>query len=365
MPASPRGSVSGIAPYVPGSAGAGHAGRVIKMSSNETPLGASPRAAAAVRAAAAEVSRYPDGGAGRLRGAIGAAHGLDPARIVCGNGSDELLGLLAVAYAGPGDEILYSRHGFLVYPIAARTAGAEPVAAPESGLTLDVDAMLAAAGPRTRVCFVANPNNPTGTFVTLEELRRLRAGLPESCLLVVDSAYAEYVRAPGYTDGRELVEGGGAVMTRTFSKIYGLAGLRLGWAYCPAEVADALHRVRGPFNVGTCAQAAGIAALEDQDFVARARAHNDRWRPWLEEALAGLGLEVRPGVANFALAAFPAEGPHTAEAAYAHLAGQGIFPRRVAEYRLPRSLRFTVALGDENREAMAELALFLGRPPPD
>lgn len=364
MPLRPRESILGIAAYVPGSSGAGRTGRVIKMSSNETPLGASPRAVEAVRRAAADVDRYPDGGAVRLREAIGAAHGLDPARIVCGNGSDELLGLLASAYAGPGDEVLHSEHGFLVYPIAARAAGAEPVAAPETGLTLDVDAMLAAAGPRTRVCFVANPNNPTGTCVDAGELRRLRAGLPESCLLVVDSAYAEYVRAPGYADGRELVDEGGAVMTRTFSKIHGLAGLRLGWAYCPEEVADALHRVRGPFNVGACAQAGGIAALEDPDFVDRAREHNDRWRPWLEEALAGLGLEVRPGVANFALATFPEGGPHTADAAYEHLAGQGIFPRRVAEYGLPRSLRFTVALGDENREAMAELARFLGRPPP-
>ncbi|MYE20472.1 MAG: histidinol-phosphate transaminase [Rhodospirillales bacterium] len=355
-----RASVLGITPYKPGSSGGGHAGRVIKLSSNETPLGSSPLAVAAARAAADDLSRYPEPGATPLREALAEAHGLDPSRIVCGNGSDELLGLLAVAYAGNGDEVLYSRHGFLMYPIAARIAGAAPVTAPEADLVVDVEAMLAAATPRTRVCFVANPNNPTGTALDLAGLRRLREGLPESCLLVIDSAYAEYVEMDGYDDGRILVdERDDVVMTRTFSKIYGLAGLRLGWAYGPPAVIDVLHRVRGPFNVNAAAQAAGMASLRDHDFLARAQAHNRRWRPWLEATLRDLGLGVRPGVANLVLAEFERSGRRSAEAVYGHLAGQGIFGRRVAEYGLPRHLRFTVGLEDENLALTAALTDFL------
>ncbi|MCE2475868.1 MAG: histidinol-phosphate transaminase [Alphaproteobacteria bacterium] len=356
----PRPSVLDITPYKPGSSGTGHAGRVIKLSSNETPLGASPKAIAAARAAADDLSRYPEPGATPLREAIADRYGLRPDRIVCGNGSDELLGLLAVAYADADDEILYSRHGFLMYPIAARIAGAVPVTAPETDLTVDVDALLAAATPRTRVCFIANPNNPTGTAVGLADLRRLRAGLPDTCLLVVDSAYAEYVEMEGYDDARRLVdEGANVVMTRTFSKIFGLAGLRLGWAYGPASVIDVLHRVRGPFNVNGVAQAAGMAAIRDREFLARAQDHNRRWRPWLEVALRELGLGVRPGVANFVLAEFDPAGPKSAAAAYDHLVGQGIFGRRVGEYGLPDHLRFTVGLEEENRAVAAALADFL------
>lgn len=349
-----------ITPYQPGSSGDTRTGRIIKLSSNETPLGASPKAMQAVRAATEGISRYPDPGATPVREALAEIHRLDAARIVCGNGSDELLGLLAIAYAGPGDEVLYSQHGFLMYPIAARIAGATPVTAPETDLTADVDALLAAVTPRTRICFVANPNNPTGTAVDLVALRRLRAGLPDTCLLVIDSAYAEYVEMSGYDDGRRLVEEfGNVVVTRTFSKIFGLAGLRLGWAYGPATVVDVLHRIRGPFNVNATAQAAGIASIHDREFLARAQAHNRRWRPWLENALRDLGLGVRTGVANFVLAKFNPEGPATAPAAYAHLADQGIFGRRVAEYGLPNHLRFTVGLEDENRAVVAALADFL------
>ncbi|MCY4430727.1 MAG: histidinol-phosphate transaminase, partial [Rhodospirillales bacterium] len=235
-----------------------------------------------------------------------------------------------------------------------------PVTAPEMDLTVDVDALLAAATPRTRVCFIANPNNPTGTAVRLADLRRLRAGLPDTCLLVVDSAYAEYVEMEGYDDGRRLVdEGANVVMTRTFSKIFGLASLRLGWAYGPASVIDVLHRVRGPFNVNGVAQAAGMAAIRDREFLARAQDHNRRWRPWLEVALRELGLGVRPGVANFVLAEFDPAGPKSAAAAYDHLVGQGIFGRRVGEYGLPDHLRFTVGLEEENRAVAAALADFL------
>ncbi len=365
MPPRPRSSVMEISPYVPGRAGNGKSGRVIKMSSNETPLGTNPAVVEAIRAVAEGVSRYPEPSSAALREALGAAHGIDPARIVCGNGSDELLTLLAIAYAESGDEVLYAQHGFLVYSIAARTAGAVPVRAPETDLTVNVDAMIEHATERTRVCFVANPNNPTGTVLRSEDLRRLRRGLPESCLLVIDSAYAEYVAMADYEDGRAMVDDGeNVVMTRTFSKIYGLAGLRLGWAYCPPAVTDALNRIRGPFNVDVCAQAAGLASLENPSFVGQARAHNARWRPWLEQALSNLGLEIRPGVANFVLATFPEEGPHTAAAAYEHLMGKGILPRRVAEYDLPCSLRFTVGLEKENQQAAAEVARFLGQPVP-
>ncbi len=356
----PRASVLAITPYQPGGSGDTWTGRVIKLSSNETPLGSSPKAMEAVRAATEGLSRYPDPGATPLREALAEAHQLDADRIVCGNGSDELLGLLAVAYAGPGDEVLYSRHGFLMYPIAARIAGATPVTAPETDLTVDVDALLAAVTPRTRICFVANPNNPTGTAVDLAALRRLRVSLPETCLLVIDSAYAEYVEMVGYDDGRRLVdEFSNVVVTRTFSKIFGLAGLRLGWAYGPAAVVDVLHRIRGPFNVNATAQAAGIASIHDREFLARAKAHNRQWRPWLENALRDIGLGVRSGVANFVLAKFEAEGAATAPAAYAHLVDQGIFGRRVAEYGLPDHLRFTVGLEEENRAVVATLADFL------
>ncbi len=360
MPPVPRASVLAIDPYKPGSSGGERPGRIIKLSSNETPLGSSPRAAAAARAAAAGLSRYPEPGATPLREALAERHGLKPDRIVCGNGSDELLGLLAIAYAGAGDEVLYSRHGFLMYPIAARIAGATPVTAPESGLTVDVEAMLQAATPRTRVCFVANPNNPTGTALDLAALRRLRTGLPARCLLVIDSAYAEYVDREGYDDGFQLVhERDDVVVTRTFSKIFGLAGLRLGWVYGPDAVVDTLHRVRGPFNVNAVAQAAGLASLEDREFLLRAQDHNRRCRPRLEAALRELGLGVRPGVANFVLAEFEATGPKSSEAAYAYLGSQGIFGRRVIEYGLPHHLRFTVGLEDENRALVDALARFL------
>ncbi len=288
----PRQGILDIAPYVPGTSALPGARQAIKLSSNETPFGPSPRAVEAYLAAAATLSRYPDGSARPLREALAKLYGLDPARIVCGAGSDELLNLLAQAYLGPGDEAIYTEHGFLVYRIAILARGAVPVVAPEKDLTADVDAILARVTPRTRIVFIANPNNPTGTYLSFDEVKRLRAGLPDDVLLVLDAAYAEYVRRNDYEAGIELVATThNTVMTRTFSKIYGLASLRLGWAYCPAPVADALNRIRGPFNVSGPAIAAGIAALEDQAHVQRhgraqravARAHGRsvvRHRPW-------------------------------------------------------------------------------------
>jgi histidinol-phosphate aminotransferase len=355
----PRPGILEIAPYVPGKSSAeGHA-KPVKLSSNEGALGPSPRALAAYARAAAEIHRYPDGSCEALRAAIGRRFGLDPARIVCGAGSDELIALLVKAYAGPGDEVLFSQYGFLMYPLAAQAAGATPVKAPERDFRTDVDALLAAAGPRTRLCFVANPNNPTGTYVSAAELARLRAGLPAQALLVVDAAYAEYVSRNDYADGAGLVAArDDVVMTRTFSKIFALGGLRLGWCYGPPSVVDVLNRVRGPFNVSSAAQAAGIAALEDLAFADRSRAHNDAWLPWLVRELRALGLAVPDSVGNFALAGFPG-GAKSAAAAAAHLGADGIIPRAVGAYGLPDHLRITVGTEGEMRATVASLRRFL------
>src|SRR5262245_19969065 len=303
---SPRPGVLDIAPYVPGTSALPGAHPVIKLSSNETPFGPSPRAVEAYLDAAKSLSRYPDGSARPLRDAIAKLYGLDPLRIVCGAGSDELLNLIASAYLGPGDEAIYSKHGFLVYKIAIMGRGATPVVAPETDLTTDVDAILARVTERTRVVFVANPNNPTGTYLAFDEVKRLRAGLPDDVLLVLDAAYAEYVRANDYESGLELVAAThNTVMTRTFSKIYGLAALRIGWTYCPETIADALNRIRGPFNVSGPAIAAGVAALEDRAALARAADHNEAWLPRMAESLSALGLSVTPSTANFLLVHFP------------------------------------------------------------
>jgi histidinol-phosphate aminotransferase len=357
---APRPGVMEITPYVGGESSIPGVYRIIKLASNESALGAPPGAVAAIRAAASDGYRYPDGGSTALRAALGRLGGLDPARIVCGAGSDELIGLLARAYAGPGDEVLYTEHGFLMYPIAARTAGATPVAVPETALTADVDALLATVTGRTRIVFLANPNNPTGTYLPADDLRRLREGLPAHVLLVLDAAYAEYVEAADYDWGGWLVdEAKPTVVTRTFSKIYGLGGLRLGWAYCPDAVADVLNRVRNPFNVSSLAQEAGVAALADQGFVAGARAHNTTWRAWTADALRRLGLEVPAGEGNFVLVRFPDTPGRNAAAADAFLKRRGIIARRMAGYRLPDALRITIGREDEMRACVDALAAFM------
>ena len=288
----PRPGVLAIDPYVPGKSTAPGVARVFKLSSNETPLGPSPKAIAAYRAVGEHLEDYPDGAATALREAIGRAFGLDPGRIVCGAGSDDLLNLIADAYLSDGDEAIHTTHGFLVYPIATLGSGATPVVTAEKNYTADVDAMLAAVSERTKVVFLANPNNPTGTYVPFDEVKRLHRGLPPHVLLVLDAAYAEYVRRNDYEAGIELVAtSDNVVMCRTFSKIYGLAGLRLGWLYGPAHVADAINRIRGPFNVNAPAIAAGIAALDDSAHVEAARAHNDRWLAWLQQEIRKLGLD--------------------------------------------------------------------------
>jgi histidinol-phosphate aminotransferase len=358
----PQPGILDISAYVPGESSAPGGVKPIKLSSNETPLGPSPKAVAAFRAEAEHLDRYPDGAATALRNAIGKLYGLDPERIVCGSGSDELINLLAHAYVGPGYEAVYSEHGFLMYKIATLASGGTPVSVPEKHYKADVDAILARVGPKTRIVFLANPNNPTGTYLPHDEVRRLHKGLPASTLLVLDAAYSEYVRRNDYEAGLELVATTeNTVMTRTFSKIYGLAALRLGWAYCPAGVADVLNRTRGPFNVNAPAIAAGVAALEDKAYVERAVAHNDTWLPWVTAEIGKLGLEVTPSVGNFVLIHFPATKGRDAASADEFLKARGIILRRVAAYGLPSCLRMTIGTEDDNHRVVAALASFLGR----
>lgn len=357
---APRAGILDIEVYVPGESRVAGGRAPIKLSSNETPLGPSPKAVAAFREAALRLERYPDGSATALRGAIGRRFGLDAGRIVCGAGSDELLSLLAHAYLGPGDEGLYTAHGFLVYRIAILASGATPVVAPEANLTADVDAILARVTPRTKVVFLANPNNPTGTYIGIDEVRRLRRGLPDGVLLVLDAAYAEYARANDYEAGFELVATTpNTVMTRTFSKIHGLAALRIGWAYCPEDVAAVLNRIRGPFNVSAPAIAAGAAAIEDIAHAEAAAAHNDTWLPWLATELAGLGLGVTPSAANFVLLHFPANAGKGAAEADTFLKSRAIILRRVDAYGLPEHLRLTVGTERDNRAVVAALGEFM------
>lgn len=356
----PRPGVLKIDPYVPGESELPSGVTPIKLSSNETPLGPSSKAVAAFKAVSGVLQRYPDGASTDLRAAIAARYGLNAERIVCGAGSDDLLSLLAHAYLGPGDEAVFTEHGFLLYRIIVLANGAKPVVARERHCTADVEEILKCVGARTKVVFLANPNNPTGTYLSIDAVRRLRAKLPADALLVLDAAYAEYVRRNDYEAGIELVATtANTVMTRTFSKIHGLAGLRLGWAYCPEAVADVLNRIRGPFNVSAPAQAAGVAAIEDAAHVEASAAHNESWRSWLGAEIEKLGLKVTPSVANFLLVHFPADAKHGAEAADAFLKSRAIIVRRVDAYGLPDALRITIGTEADNRAVAAALAEFL------
>src|SRR5579875_481823 len=355
----PQPGILDIAPYVGGEARAPGFERPIRLASNESALGPSPKVIAAYHAHAAEIFRYPDGHSTELRRALGKLHGIDPARIVCGGGSDDVINLLTHAYAGPGDEVLYGKHGFSLYPIAARAAGATPIAVPEKDLTFDVDATLARVTAKTKIVFIANPNNPTGTFIASDEVKRLHAGLPKSVLLVIDAAYAEFVADKNYEPGLELAgREPNVVMTRTFSKIYALGGMRIGWIYGSAEIIDIVNRIRAPFNVSSAAQVCGVAAVEDVAAVDAARAHNDIWRPWLARELTALGLNLTPAVANFVLARFPG-GTAQADAAWEYLRQHGILVRKVGVYHLPEHLRITVGKEDEMRAVVAALKEFL------
>jgi histidinol-phosphate aminotransferase len=354
----PRPTILSIEPYVGGESKLPGVNRIVKLSSNEGAFGVPPRARAAMAEAAAEMHRYPDGGATALREAIGRRFGLDPARIVCGNGSDELIAHLILAYGGEGTELVMSAHGFLMYDLTGRYAGCRVIKVPERDLQPDVGAMLAAVGPRTRLVFLANPNNPTGAMVPAAEVARLRAGLPAEVLLVLDAAYAEYVTRPDYDPGTALVDAGtNTVMTRTFSKIFGMGGARLGWAYAPAPIADILNRVRGPFNVNAPAMAAGIAALAEPEWVEKSVAHNTEWRGKLTDALRALGITVHPSEGNFILADFGT--PARAVAANAALRARGLIVRAMGAYGLPHCLRVTIGTAEECGMVEDALAAFM------
>ena len=350
-----------IAPYVGGKSSAKTPGqRVVKLSSNETPLGASPNAIKAFTGSSLSLERYPDGSSLKLRQAIAQVHEISADRIICGSGSDELIGLLVHAYAGAGDEVLYSQHGFLMYKIYAQGAGATPVTATEKNLRTDVDAILAAVTPRTRIVFIANPNNPTGSYITQVEMKKLHDGLPSDVILAIDGAYSEYANeVPEYASGKDLVESSdNTIMLRTFSKIYGLAALRLGWAYGPAHMIDVLNRLRGPFNVSAPALAAGEAAIEDTFFTESTRQFNNQWLKWLSDEIGKLGLKVYPSIANFILIEFPG-GKHSSAAANNFLMERGLIVRDVVSYGLPECLRISIGLEEDNRAVVRALGDFL------
>ena len=359
----PKPWIDAIEAYVPGRATTDDGRKVAKLSSNENPLGPSPKAVDAMRAVAGEAHRYPDGSATVLREAIAGLYDLDPERVVCGTGSDEILQLLAQAYASIGDEVLYVRHGFMVYPIAAMRAGATPVAAPDVDYTADVDQLLAHVNGRTRLVYLANPNNPTGTMLGRSEILRLVDQLPKDVLLVLDAAYAEYIDDPDYEDGLALARTqANVVTTRTFSKIYGLAAERVGWAYGPKPVIDTLHKIRGPFNVTTAGLAGAIAAIEDQAWVEKSRAHNIKWRGWLAQEIANLGnagLRAVPSAANFILITFPDDGSHTAEAANRFLMREGYLTRWLPKQGLANGLRISIGTEEETRGVADALRRFV------
>jgi histidinol-phosphate aminotransferase len=334
------------------------ANRIVKLSSNEGAFGPPPSAIAAFAEVAANIHRYPDGGSVELRRAIGERFGLDPERIVCGTGSDELIGHLCHIYGGPGTDTLMSMHGFTMYQIGGTYAGSRVIKVPERNLTLDVDAMLAAVTPETTMVFIANPNNPTGSLAPQTEIERLREGLPSHVLLVLDAAYAEYVSREDYDAGVTLVDAGeNTIMLRTFSKVFGLGGMRVGWGYAPPAVIDALNRVRGVFNVNLAAQAAAVAALAEPGWVETSVTHNQRARAWLMDALTRAGIACWPSEANFFLADF--ETAARADAANAHLKSRGIIIRAMGSYDLPQMLRITVGTDEECQLVASALADFM------
>ena len=335
----------------------------IKLSANESSHGPSPAALEAYRDAGGQINRYPDGSQSELRRAIGEVHGLDPARIICGNGSDELILLLVRAYLQPGDDMLISENSFEMVRIHSVAQGGNPVVAPERDDRIDVRALAALATDRCRICVIANPNNPTGTYITGGELRRLRGGLPPGCLLLIDGAYAEYVDREDYESGTSLVDAGdNTVMTRTFSKIHGLASLRIGWAYCPPNVVDTVQRIRTPFNTNGPALAAAAAAIRDTGHVERARRHNGAWLERIADATAAMGLAMAPSVANFYLIRFPKESGRSGAGAAAFLMQRGIIPRPAAAN--DELLRITVGLDHENEAVLAALAEYMGTEAP-
>ncbi|EAP77123.1 MULTISPECIES: histidinol-phosphate transaminase [Roseovarius] len=354
---TPQPGIMDIALYESGAAHVDGISNVVKLSSNENPFGPSDQAREAYAKAGYDLHRYPSSDHGALRRALAAHHGLDTDRIICGAGSDEIIAFLCQAYAGPGTEVIHTEHGFAMYKISALAAGATPVEVPERERVTDVDAILAACTDATRLVFLANPNNPTGTMIGDGEVARLAEALPPHVLLVLDGAYAEYVE--GYDGGAGLVDARqNVVMTRTFSKLYGLGGLRVGWGYGPKHVIDVLNRVRGPFNLATPALAAAEAALRDTAWTEKCRNENSRLRAWLAEALAEHGVPSDTSTANFILARFAS--PDQARACDAHLQSQGLIVRQVAGYNLPHCLRITVGDEPSCRRVAHAIGQFMG-----
>jgi histidinol-phosphate aminotransferase len=358
----PNPGILDIAPYTPGKSPKPEPGRkVFKLSANETPFGPSPKAIEAFRSVATHLEDYPEGTSRVLREAIGRTFGLDPERIVCGAGSDEILNLLAHAFLGQGDEAISTTHAFLVYPIATMGCGAKNVVAAESNLTCDVDAILKAVTPRTKLVWLANPNNPTGTYIPFDEVKRLRAGLPPHVVLVLDAAYSDYVSRNDYELGIELVATTeNTVVTHTFSKIHGLAALRVGWMFGPAHIIDAINRIRGPFNVSSPAMLAAVAAIEDTAHLQMSKTFTEQWRNWLTEEIGKLGLTVTPSVTNFILINFPNEKGRTAEEADEFLTRRGLVLRALKNYQLPHALRMTIGTEEANRLVVDALRDFMG-----
>lgn len=358
MTVKPLPAIDAIEPYKGGESVLPGFDTPIKLASNENPFGPSPKARAAYAEAAAKLHLYPDGAHAKLRAAIAARYGLDPARLICGAGSDEIFFLLARAFLGPGDEVIETEHAFGIYSIVSKQSGAVVKTARDRGMECDVEAMLALVTPRTRIVWLANPNNPTGTYLPFADVRRLHAGLPDNVLLVIDAAYAEFVRRNDYSSGLELAsEAGNVIMTRTFSKIYGLAAARLGWGYGPPSVIEALNKTRGPFNVSTPAMMAGIAAIEDQAFMEMTADHNAAELARVSGALRGMGLEVTESVANFVLIHFK---PGAAAKADAFLRAKGYILRAMHSYKLPDALRMSIGTAEQNSGALAVLKEFMG-----
>lgn len=355
----PRPGILDIEPYVPGNIDKIDPDETVYLASNESPLGACPTAIVAFKNTAHSLHRYPDNDCIQLREEIANRYALQADQIICGSGSERLIDLLIRSYAGPGDEVLYSEYGFLMYPICSLAAGATPVTAAEKNYTTDVDALLAAVTHKTKLVFVANPNNPTGSCISADELKRLRAQLPAQVILVIDSAYAEYVDWADYSAGHELVNAQTAnvVVLHTFSKAYGLAALRLGWAYCPPAIFDVLNRVRGSFTINAAAQAAGIAALQDTEHLDKAIAHNQQWLAWMNKELTNLGLTVLPSKANFVLARF--QDAETCQAAHRFLLERNVITRTVDGYKLPEALRITIGLAAENQACVNDIRDYL------
>lgn len=353
-------SILKITPYRAGESAIKGVDRVIKLSSNENSLGPSPKAVAAYEAAGKGMELYPDPSTRKLREALAAHWGLEADRIMTGTGSDQLLDLIALCYAGPGDEVLFPAMTFPVYEIATNAQGATVVKAPMDGDKISVDALIDAATDKTTICYLANPNNPTGDWLSKSEVVRLRAGLPENVLLVLDSAYAEYCDDPAYTAGADLVKAAidsganNVIMTRTFSKMYALAGLRVGWAYGPDDVMGALGRVRAPFSVSVPAAAAALAALEDTASMERSLAHNNKWLPILNNALRDAGFAVTEGKGNFVFFRVP-ESQGGWEAFNRFLNSKGIIVRPMPP---AKALRMTIGSDDENEAFLAALCAF-------